>query len=79
MRRALATVLAPAVVAGLLAGCGVKGDPELPPGVQDEFPRVYPKIERPWLEGQEQVPSVPSVLPPALGTPPHQEPAGTAP
>jgi len=24
------------------AACGVKGDPELPPGESDEFPRKYP-------------------------------------
>jgi predicted small lipoprotein YifL len=24
------------------AACGIKGDPELPPGQSDDFPRKYP-------------------------------------
>lgn len=26
-----------------LAGCGKKGDPTLPPGQSDDFPRKYPQ------------------------------------
>lgn len=29
--------------AGLLAGCGVKGDPQLPADKADNFPRTYPE------------------------------------
>jgi predicted small lipoprotein YifL len=27
------------------AACGIKGDPELPPGESDEFPRKYPSSD----------------------------------
>jgi predicted small lipoprotein YifL len=27
------------------AACGVKSDPELPPGQSDDFPRKYPSAE----------------------------------
>jgi hypothetical protein len=32
-----------AVAAALLAGCGVKGDPQLPGDRADDFPRTYPQ------------------------------------
>jgi predicted small lipoprotein YifL len=34
-----------AALALLPAGCGKKGDPELPKGETDEFPRQYPDPE----------------------------------
>jgi predicted small lipoprotein YifL len=34
-----------ALLAFLPAGCGKKGDPELPNGQTDEFPRQYPDPE----------------------------------
>lgn len=41
MRRlALAVLILFAALAP--AACGIKGDPTLPPGVTDEFPRKYP-------------------------------------
>jgi predicted small lipoprotein YifL len=36
------TVLLVAALALLPAGCGKKGDPELPNGETDQYPRQYP-------------------------------------
>jgi predicted small lipoprotein YifL len=41
IRIALALLLALAI-AGPLASCGKKGDPELPKGKTDQFPSTYP-------------------------------------
>jgi len=41
MRLILAFLLALSVAAPL-AGCGKKGDPKLPEGKSDNFPRKYP-------------------------------------
>jgi predicted small lipoprotein YifL len=35
-------VLGAAMAAVLLSGCGRKGDPRLPEGQADDFPRTYP-------------------------------------
>ena len=40
-RRAARIVLV-LVVAGLLAGCGKKGNPVSPPGERSTYPRTYP-------------------------------------
>jgi predicted small lipoprotein YifL len=46
----LAIVLAIVLVliaAAALAGCGVKGDPQLPEGTSDNFPGTYPENATP--------------------------------
>ncbi|MFI4988219.1 MAG: lipoprotein [Alphaproteobacteria bacterium] len=42
MTRTLLVVLLAAVLAGSLAGCGRKGDPEVPAGQTDTLTRKYP-------------------------------------
>jgi predicted small lipoprotein YifL len=42
MQRLALAALALVLLALLPAACGIKGDPTLPPGVTDEFPRKYP-------------------------------------
>ncbi len=42
MSRKIACILVLFLVAGALAGCGRKGDPQPPPGVPNTFPRTYP-------------------------------------
>lgn len=41
IRMSLTTALALALAGGL-AACGKRGNPEPPPGVKSDFPRVYP-------------------------------------
>ena len=41
-RRRTLRFLAGALAACLAAACGVKGDPELPEGQKDSYPRKYP-------------------------------------
>lgn len=43
MRRVILLVLALMLAGGALAACGKKGDPSLPEGESDQFPRRYPK------------------------------------
>lgn len=40
--RACAALMLALALAGGLAACGKRGDPEPPPGKKDEFPRTYP-------------------------------------
>lgn len=41
-RRRTLRLLAGALAACLAAACGRKGDPELPEGQKDSYPRTYP-------------------------------------
>jgi hypothetical protein len=41
--------------ATFLAGCGVKGDPQLPADKADNFPRTYPQGAVPTDERQENI------------------------
>ena len=41
-RRRTLRLLAGALAAGLGAACGRKGDPELPEGQKDSYPRKFP-------------------------------------
>jgi predicted small lipoprotein YifL len=41
-RRVAARIVLALLVAGMLAGCGKKGDPLPPPGEPNTFPRAYP-------------------------------------
>jgi predicted small lipoprotein YifL len=40
--RAVLILLIALTLAGPLAACGKKGDPTLPAGVSDDYPRKYP-------------------------------------
>jgi predicted small lipoprotein YifL len=42
-------------VAAVVAGCGVKGPPELPEGRADSFPRTYPQGAVPHDTRQENI------------------------
>jgi len=46
-RRRAIGVLAGALAACLTAACGRKGDPELPDGQKDSYPRKYPPEPEP--------------------------------
>ena len=43
MTRLVLAILLALAVAPSIAGCGKKGDPRLPDGVSDEYPRKYPR------------------------------------
>jgi predicted small lipoprotein YifL len=55
MKKRTPSALAALVAAALLAGCGVKGDPELPPDKADGFPRTYPQGAVPTDERPENI------------------------
>jgi predicted small lipoprotein YifL len=57
MKRAVVGLFLAALVAGVVGGCGRKGDPQIPAGDKDTLNRVYPTDPNPIVKPASPAPN----------------------